>query len=321
MTLNSTSSTLAYFILGAYLHIGNLRYLYFMLTALLYIVIVLVNISLIVIICMNRSLHEPMYMFLCSLFVNELYGGSGLFPFLLTQILSDIHTVSASLCFLQIFVLYTYVNVQFSNLAVMSYDRYLAICCPLQYKTRMTPKKVCLLIIVLWLYSCVKCLITLSLNIHLKFCGNIIDSLHCHNYLIVKLSCSDTRVNNIYGLFTTNISILFPLFPIIFSYMKILHICFSGSKQTRQKAVSTCTPHLVSLLNFSFGCFFEIIQTRLDMNSVPSVLRIVLSLYFVIIQPLLNPIMYGLQMSKIRNTCKILCCYKMLTIHRDLTLT
>ncbi|XP_030255525.1 olfactory receptor 11A1-like [Sparus aurata] len=319
--LNSTSSTLSYFVLGAYLHVGNLRYLYFMLTALLYIVIVFVNISLIVVICMNRSLHEPMYMFLCSLFVNELYGSSGLFPFLLTQILSDIHTVSASFCFLQIFVLYTYVNVQFSNFAVISYDRYLAICCPLQYNTLMTPKKVFLLIIVLWLYSCVKCLITLSLNSHLKLCGNIMNSLYCHNYLIVKLSCSDTRWNNIYGLFGTAVSILVPLFPIIFSYMKILHICFSGSKQTRQKAVSTCTPHLVSLLNFSFGCFFEIIQTRLDMNSVPSVLRIVLSLYFVIIQPLLNPIMYGLQMSKIRNTCKILCCYKILTVHRDLTLT
>ncbi|KAM8769752.1 olfactory receptor 11A1-like [Acanthopagrus schlegelii] len=319
--LNSTSSTLSYFILGAYLHVGNLRYLYFMLTALLYIVIVFVNLLLIVVICMNRSLHEPMYMFLCSLFVNELYGSSGLFPFLLTQILSDIHTVSPSFCFLQIFCLYTYASIELCNFVVMSYDRYLAICCPLQYNTSMSLNKVFVFIIAVWLYSFVKFLITLSLALRLTLCGNILDSLYCRNSLIIKLACSDTRVNNIYGLFAFVLSVIVPLFPIIFSYMKILHICFSGSKQTRQKAVSTCTPHLVSLLNFSFGCFFEIIQTRLDMNSDPSVLRIVLSLYFVIIQPLLNPIMYGLQMSKIRNTCKILCCYKMLTIHRDLTLT
>ena len=319
--LNSTSSTSSYFVLAAYLHVGNLRYLYFTLTALLYIVIVFVNASLIVVICMNRSLHEPMYMFLCSLFVNELYGSSGLFPFLLTQILSDIHTVSASLCFLQVYCLYTYASIELCNLVIMSYDRYLAICCPLQYNTRMSLNKVFIFIVAVWLYSFVKFLITLSLALRLTLCGNILNSLYCRNYLIIKLACSDTRVNNIYGLFAVVLSVIVPLFPIIFSYMKILYICFSGSKQTRQKAVSTCKPHLVSLLNFSFGCFFEIIQTRLDMNSVPSVLRIVLSLYFVIIQPLLNPIMYGLQMSKIRNTCKLLCCYKILTVDRDLTLT
>ncbi|XP_034404973.1 olfactory receptor 11A1-like [Cyclopterus lumpus] len=311
------NSTLSYFILGAYEHVGNLKYLYFMLTAMLYIVIVIVNISLIVVICMNRSLHEPMYLFLCSLFVNELYGSSGLFPFLLVQILSDIHTVSAPLCFLQIFCLYTYAHVEFLNLAVMSYDRFLAICYPLQYNTHMTFNKAVIFIAVIWFYSFVKFLITLSLNIRLTFCGNIINSLICRNYLVVKLACSDTQVNNIYGLFGTVLTILVPLLPILFSYMRILKICFCGSKQTRQRAVSTCTPHLASLLNFSFGCFFEIIQSRFDMTNVPRLLRIILSLYFLIIQPLLNPIMFGLQMSKIRNTCKRILCYKMFTCRKD----
>ncbi|XP_073340696.1 olfactory receptor 51E1-like [Pagrus major] len=308
MVFNSTLSTSSYFILGGYLQVGNTRYLYFMLTAFLYIVMVVLNTSLIVVICMNRSLHEPMYMFLCSLFVNELYGSSGLFPSLLTQILFDIHTVSASFCFLQIFCLYSYANVEFTNLAVMSYDRYLAICCPLQYNTHMTFNKAVIFIVALWLYSFVKFLITLSLNIRLSLCGNIINSLYCQNYLVVKLACSDTKVNNIYGLFSTTVSIVVPLFPILFSYMKILKICFSGSKQTRQKAVSTCTPHLVSLLNFTCGCCFQIVQSRFDMTSVPSVLQIILSLYFLIIQPLLNPVMYGLQMSKIRKIYKHLFC-------------
>ncbi|XP_068588457.1 olfactory receptor 11A1-like [Cebidichthys violaceus] len=311
------NSTLSYFILGAYVHVGNVKYLYFMLTAMLYIIIAIVNISLIVVICMNRSLHEPMYLFLCSLFVNELYGSTGLFPFLLVQILSDIHTVSASLCFPQIYCLYTYASIEFCNLAVMSYDRYLAICYPLQYNTHMTFNKAVFFIAVLWFYSFVKFLITLSLNIRLTFCGNIMNSLYCSNYLVVKLACSDTEVNNIYGLFGIVLSILVPLLPILYSYMKILQICFSGSKQTRQRAVSTCTPHLASLLNFSFGCCFEIVQSRFDMTSVPRVLRIILSLYFLIIQPLLNPIMFGLQMSKIRNTCKRSFCFKMLTCYKD----
>ncbi|XP_039677197.1 olfactory receptor 11A1-like [Perca fluviatilis] len=298
------NSTLSYFILGAYVYVGTLRYFYFIITAILYILIVITNTSLIVVICMNRSLHEPMYLFLCSLFVNELYGSTGLFPFLLVQILSDIHTVSAPFCFLQIFCLYTYANVEFCNLAAMAYDRYLAICYPLQYNTCMTTNNVFTFIVVIWLYSFVKCLITLSLNIRLTMCGNVINSLVCRNYLIVKLACSDIQVNNINGLIGVVLSIFVPLLPILFSYMKILKICFSGSKQTRQKAVSTCTPHLASLLNFSFGCLFEILQSRFDMTSVPSVLLIILSLYFVIIQPLFNPVMYGMQMSKIRNTCK-----------------
>ncbi|XP_039987263.1 olfactory receptor 11A1-like [Xiphias gladius] len=311
------NSTLSYFILSTYINVGTFRFLYFMITALLYIFIVILNSSLIVVICMNRSLHEPMYLFLCSLFVNELYGSTGLFPFLLLQILSDIHTVSVPFCLLQIFCLYTYANVEFCNLAVMSYDRYLAICCPLQYNTRMTSNKVAVLIVVVWLYSFVKFLVTLSLNIRLPLCGNIINSLYCHNYLVVKLACSDTKVNNIYGLFGVVLTIVVPLLPILFSYTTILKVCFSGSKQTRQKAVSTCTPHLVSLLNFSFGCCFEILQSRFDMTGVPSVLRIILSLYFLIIQPLLNPIMYGMQMSKIRNTCKHVLCYKMLAGRSD----
>ncbi|XP_063762589.1 olfactory receptor 10A6-like [Eleginops maclovinus] len=307
------NSTLSYFLLSSYIHVGYLRYLYFMITALLYIVIVVANTALIVVICVNRSLHEPMYLFLCSLFVNELYGSTGLFPFLLLQILSDIHTVSAPLCFLQIFCLYTYANIEFCNLAVMSYDRYLAICYPLQYNTRMTSNKAAIFIILVWLYSFVKFLITLSLNLRLTLCGNTINGLYCNNYLVVKLACSDTQVNNIYGLFGTILTILVPLLPILFSYIRILRVCFSGSKQTRQKAVSTCTPHLVSLLNFSFGCGFESLQSRFDMSGVPSVLRIILSLYFPIMQPLMNPVMYGLQMSRIRNICKHVLCYKLLS--------
>ncbi|KAM6988005.1 olfactory receptor 4E2-like [Tautogolabrus adspersus] len=311
------NSTLHYFIFSTYMYVGSLKYLYFMLTAMLYMLIVFVNVFLIVLICMNRHLHEPMYIFLCSLFVNELYGSTGLFPLLLVQILSDVHTVSAPFCYLQIFCLYTYAQVEFCNLAVMSYDRYLAICCPLQYNTQMTFNRAVTFIAVIWIYSYVKFLITLFLSITLPLCGNIINSLYCHNYLVVKLACSDTQVNNFYRIFGTVLTVLVPLLPILFSYTKIFHVCFSGSKQTRRKAVSTCTPHLASLVNFSFGCMFEILQSRFNMASVPSIVRIILSLYFLLIQPLLNPVMYGMQLSRIRNTCKHLLCYKITASHRE----
>ncbi|XP_023009717.3 olfactory receptor 10J5-like [Maylandia zebra] len=300
----------SYFILGAYFDAGPTKYLFFLLLLSLYSLIICANVLLIVVICVNRSLHEPMYMFLCSLFVNELYGSTGLFPSLLVQILSDVHTVSAPLCFLQIFCLYSYGSVEFYNLAVMSYDRYLAICCPLQYNMRMTSSTVSVLIAVSWIYALLLVAVTVSLSSPLQLCGNIINKVYCDNYAIVKLACSDTTLNNIYGLISTAFTIFLPLTLIFFTYMRILKVCFSGSKQTRQKAVSTCTPHLASLLNFSFGACFEVLQSRFNMNTVPNILRILISLYWLICQPLFNPVLYGLKMSKIYDICKSLLYWK-----------
>ncbi|XP_018560381.1 olfactory receptor 11A1-like [Lates calcarifer] len=300
----NNSTYVSYFMLSAYFDTGLFKYLFFMIIMSLYILIICANVSLIVIICMNRSLHEPMYLFLCSLFVNELYGSTGLFPFLLLQILSDVHTVSVPFCFLQIFCLYTYANVQFCNLAIMSYDRYLAICYPLQYNTGMTLKKVATLIALTWLFPFVEVAVMICLTASLQLCGNIINKVYCDNYFIVNLACSDTTVNNIYGL-VYMFTIVAGLVTLIFyTYMRILKVCFSGSKQTRQKAFSTCTPHLASLLNFSFGCFFEVLQSRFNMSSVPNMLRILLSLYFLTCPPLLNAVLYGLNLSKIRVICK-----------------
>ncbi|XP_070761303.1 olfactory receptor 11A1-like [Enoplosus armatus] len=303
--INSTQ--VSYFTLAAYFDTGVFQYLFFMIVISLYVLIVSSNLLLIVVICMNRSLHEPMYLFLCSLFVNELYGSTGLFPFLLVQILSDVHTVSAPFCYLQIFSVYSYGGVEILTLAIMSYDRYIAICYPLQYNTRMTFNKVAIISALIWVYPFfVNAFTVLCLTVPLQLCGNIINKVYCDNYSIIKLACSDTTVNNIYGIVYMFTIIFGLILLILFSYIQILKICFSGSKQTRRKAVSTCMPHLASLLNFSFGAFFEIIQSRFNMNSVPNILRIFLSLYFLTCQPLFNPVMYGLRMSKIYMICKSL---------------
>ncbi|XP_029027624.1 olfactory receptor 11A1-like [Betta splendens] len=304
IVINSTQ--ISYFILAAYPNIGLLKYVYFMIIMILFVFIVGANMLLIVVICLNRSLHEPMYMFLCSLFVNELMGSSGLFPFLLLQILSDVHTVSVPFCFLQIFCIFSYVCAEFSNLAVMSYDRHLAICCPLQYNTQMTCRKAAVLIALAWFYAVFAIGSLISLIAPLQLCGNVINKVYCFNYSIVKLSCSETKINNIYGLIVTFVTVFVPLMSVFYTYTRILKVCFSGSKKTRQKALSTCTPHLVSLLNFCFGVCFEIVQSRFETEGAQSILLIVVSLYYLTCQPLLNPVMYGLKMSQIRKTCKSL---------------
>ncbi|XP_054452393.1 olfactory receptor 142-like [Anoplopoma fimbria] len=305
MMINSTQ--VSYFTFSAYFDTRIFKYLYFLIILTFYILIICSNVLLIAVICMNRSLHEPMYLFLCSLFVNELYGSTGLFPFLLVQILSDVHTVSAPLCFLQIFCLYSYGGVEFLTLAIMSYDRYLAICYPLHYHTRMTYNKIAVLTALIWLYPfLINTLFIAGLTVPLQLCSNIINKVYCDNYYVVKLACSDTTVNNIFGLSHLFTVILGLIIVILYSYMRILTVCFSGSKQTRQKAVSTCTPHLASLINFFCGAFFEMVQSRFNMKYLPNMLRIFLSLYWLICQPLLNPLLYGLKMSKIRIICRSL---------------
>ncbi|KAM9318558.1 olfactory receptor 11A1-like [Pholidichthys leucotaenia] len=303
--LITNSTKIPYFTLAAYIDSTHFDFLIFTILLLLYVLILCSNALLIVVICMSRSLHEPMYMFLGSLFVNELYGSTAVFPFLLVQILFDVHTVSVPLCFLQIFGIYTYANVEFCNLAVMSYDRYLAICYPLRYNSLMANSKTAILLSLTWLYPFLAVGVLISLSASLRLCGSIISKVYCDNYSIVKLACFDTTINNAYGLFYTAVTVCVVL-TIFYSYMRILKVCFSGSKQTRQKAVSTCAPHLASLLNFSCGCFFEIVQNRFDMKDTATLLRIFLSLYWLTCQPLFNPVLYGLNLTKICSICKII---------------
>ncbi|XP_020795039.2 olfactory receptor 6N1-like [Boleophthalmus pectinirostris] len=306
--LNSTP--VSYFVLGAFVDLGSLKYMMFVFLLLLYISIVVSNVLLVLVICVDRTLHEPMYLFLCPLFVNEVFGSSALYPLLLAQILEDVHVISTTMCFLQIFVLYSYGGIEFGTLAIMSYDRYLAICRPLQYNSIMTPCKIAALTTLTWFYSIFMNLIFVYVLTPLKLCGNFIPKVYCDNFWVVRLSCSDTLLRNVFGLVNSSCRAVGIVMLILYSYGRILHVCFNSSASTRRKALSTCTPHLISLLNFSCGGLFEIIQSRFNMNAVPMVLRVFLSLYWLSLQPLINPLVYGLKTSKIRLVIRTLLCPK-----------
>ncbi|XP_036379242.1 olfactory receptor 1-like [Megalops cyprinoides] len=298
------SSQVTFFILSAYDKIGQIKYFYFSIVMLLYVFIIVANSLLIIVIFADRNLHEPMYLFLCNLSVNGLYGSTALYPSLLVNMLSDIHEIPRAFCIIQIFCLYTYGSIEFSNLALMSYDRYVSICYPLEYHTIMTQGNVYICITCVWLFSICKFTVTLILSVRLKLCDNVIDKVYCDNYLMVKLACSDTTLNNAYGMTNMFVSVALPVVLIFYSYSKVMKICLRSSRESQIKALNTCMPHLVSLLNFSFGSFFELVQTRFDMTHVPSVVRSILSVYFILFPPLLNPIIYGIKTEKIRKAFK-----------------
>ncbi|PWA15459.1 hypothetical protein CCH79_00021061, partial [Gambusia affinis] len=126
----------------------------------------------------------------------------------------------------------------------------------------MQMSKVSRLVVFSWFIPLLNIIVMISLNLSSGLCGNVIDRVFCVNYNVTKLLCSGATASNVYGLVYTFSVLLSLAALILYTYLKILKVCFSGSKQTRQKAVSTCLPHLASVLNFSFGSFFEILQSR-----------------------------------------------------------
>ncbi|XP_035291193.1 olfactory receptor 142-like [Anguilla anguilla] len=298
------SSEVTFFILAAYGDLGKMKYFYFSFVLLLNLTIIFANITLISLIFVDRSLHEPMYVFIGNLFINELYGSTALFPMLLLHTLSDTHKISRAFCVLQVFCLHTYGLIELCNFAVMAYDRYLAICHPLHYSSRMSYCKVYSLVVFIWVFSFIRFTVTLSIQLRLPLCGNIIHKVCCDNYSVVKLSCIDTTVNNIYGLFGTFLSVAVPLIPILYSYAKILRVCFKSPKEAQVKALNTCVPQVILLVNFAVSGAFEVVQNRFDMTHVPQFTRNALTVYLLACPQLLNPIMYGVRLTKIRTALK-----------------
>ncbi|XP_061105419.1 olfactory receptor 1496-like [Conger conger] len=204
MVRNNTHVT--FLILTAYDDLGKMKYFYFSLLLFLYLTIIFANTTVISLIFLDSSLHEPMYLFLCNLFVNELFGSTAFFPVVLFLVLSDTHEISRIYCSLQVLCLYSYGTTEIYNLAFMSYDRYLSICHPLHYSSRMNPCKVYALILFTWFFSLIKCAVVVALQLRLPLCGNIIHKLYCTNYGLVKYSCIDATINNIYGVFSSTLN-------------------------------------------------------------------------------------------------------------------
>lgn len=300
------STQIVSFVLSMYGDMGHLKYLYFTLAMLFYLSVIVANTVLIVIIYADRNLHEPMYLFLCSLFVNEIYGSTSMLPCLMVQILSETHEIHVFYCFIQIFNIHTYVAVEFGTLTIMAYDRYVSICKPLHYNIIITKRKVQKVILAIWMISFVEVGVLLSFTIRLKLCGTVINKVFCTHHLVAELSCSSGRTVSlihdlVFGLIFTVVA---PVSFISFTYAKILAVCLKSSKETKMKALDTCTPHLLSLISFVFACFYNLMTQRFNMLSIPYPLFVFLSIFVMVVQPLQNPVMYGLKLSKMRHACK-----------------
>lgn len=302
----TNSSIVSSVVLEVLYRMDDLKYLYFMIFFVLYMFVLFANTTLIFIIITEKALHKPMYVFLCNLAVNGIYGGTALLPSLMGTLMSPSHEVSLACCKAQTYFLHTYAIIEFTILSVMSYDRYVAICYPLQYHSIMTITRVYKLIAFSWGYPLVAFALFFILTLRLTICRNIIGRVYCSNYSLVKLSCDDTNVVSAIGLLFVVVYSFPQLAMTLYSYGHILKICFTATKKSKIKALKTCTPHLFAILNYSVGCFFEIVQSRFDTSYLPFETQIVMSLYFLIFPPILNPAIYGLSVQALRaNICRL----------------
>ncbi|XP_039516115.1 olfactory receptor 6N1-like [Pimephales promelas] len=274
------------------------RFVFFSLTALYYPLIVLCNATIIYTVISHKKLHEPMYVFICNLCVTGLFGTAGFYPKFMYDLLSQYHVISYAGCLIQIFVIYSSILCDVSTLTVMAYDRYVAICRPLEYHSVMTNRRVLECILFCWLppFFCVCVIIVLTSR--LTLCGSIIEKIYCENWSVVKLSCFSTTVNNVIG-YVIILTYFGHAILIFCSYIYLVKKC-RKSIEGRQKFMQTCVPHLLALLNVTVALLFDVLYTRYGSKSLLQDLRNFMAMEFLLIPPILNPLIYGLNLTRLR---------------------
>ncbi|XP_069828830.1 olfactory receptor 52K2-like [Dendropsophus ebraccatus] len=270
-----------------------------------YLISVIGNVTLLVIIRIDRSLHKPMYIFLCMLSSIDLALTNTTTPKLLSILWFHSQEIYFEACLVQMFCIHSFAMMESSILLAMAFDRYLAICHPLRYTSLLTNR----LVSVIGLSSVGRGIVMgVPLPIlfqRLSLCDhNVIQHSFCDHIAVVKLACSDATVNSIYGLAVALLIAATDLILIICSYVLILRAVFNlASTEARSKALSTCASHFCAMLAFYATVVLSSVVQRFG-KTVPAYIVILLANIYLMFPPLINPIVYGANTRQIRNRIK-----------------
>ncbi|KAM9318742.1 olfactory receptor 52L1-like [Pholidichthys leucotaenia] len=271
----------------------------FLFATLSYMIILFCNLTLILTIVLNKSLHQPMYLILLNLPVADLIGSSAFFPQVIREILRNSGTIQYSRCVAQAFFLHIYAAGTVFSLSAMAYDRYIAICHPLQYNTVMNNGHIMRIITLVWMSCLLLIGVLFVLLLRLPRCRSVITGPYCDNPTLLTLVCADTTINNIYGLFMVAVSQVISNGMVLYTYLRILIACFKSKRtDTKAKALQTCATHLTVFLLLECLGLFTIISYRLQ--HVSPHLRRFMGVSTLIFPPTLNPVIYGLKTKDIR---------------------
>uniref|UniRef100_A0A8C3T202 Olfactory receptor n=1 Tax=Chelydra serpentina TaxID=8475 RepID=A0A8C3T202_CHESE len=270
---------------------------------LIYCITLVANGGMILLITIDPQLHTPMYFFLSNLSFCDLCLSSIISPKMLLNFLAERKSISYTACAVQISLYIVFTDVECLLLAVMAYDRYVAICNPLLYAVTMSRQLCKQLVSGVYAVGVVNSIIYTCLTFRLSFCmSNIINHFCCDVPPLLVLSCSDTRINEIVTLVLMCCFSMISFVPVLLSYIYIISTILQiRSAEGRHKAFSTCSFHLTAVVLFYGTVLFMYLRPTssysLDTDKVASV-------FYTLVIPMLNPLIYSLRNTEVKDALR-----------------
>ncbi|XP_021482479.1 olfactory receptor 8G17-like [Meriones unguiculatus] len=269
----------------------------------IYLFTVLGNLGMIILILLSSYLHTPMYFFLSSLSCIDLCQSTVIIPKMLVNFVMEKNDISYPECMTQLYFFLLFAISECYMLAAMAYDRYAAICSPLLYRITMSQQACLSLVLGVYIIGVVCASAHIGCMFRIHFCRfDLINHYFCDLISVLKLSCSSVFVNELMILIFSGINILAPTLTILSSYafiiISILHI---KSTEGRTKAFSTCSSHISAVAVFYGSAAFMYLNpsssSSMDEGKVSSI-------FYTIIVPMLNPLIYSLRNKDVNNALK-----------------
>ncbi|XP_069618673.1 olfactory receptor 5G3-like [Ranitomeya imitator] len=274
------------------------KFLLFILFFFCYLIILAGNLLIIVLVSTNHNLNIPMFFFLKHLAVADILSTTTTVPMMLNIILYDMKEVPVRICIFQLQMVVLFGFIPIILLTIMSYDRYLAICSPMRYNSIMQPHVCFKMVLGSWFFNFV-----LSIEMiffwQLEFCGNnVIDHFFCDFRILLELTTSDTYLLTLADSVTSIIGGIIPFALILISYLSIFFIIMTlSSTSGLLKAFSTCGSHLTTVCIYYGTLFIIYVPTSNDKSLSANKF---LSLLYIVVSPMMNPIIYSLRNQEIR---------------------
>ena len=292
MASGNESSTVKEFILLGLTQQPELQLPLFVLFLGIYVVSMVGNLGLIVLIVLNPHLHPPMYYFLFNLSFIDFCYSSVITPKMLVSFVKQ-NIISHAECMTQLFFFAFFVIDECCILTAMAYDRYVAICKPLLYKVTMSYQVCFMMTMSVYTMGLVGAIAHTICMLRLPFCANIINHYMCDIPPLLKLSCTNTSINELVVFIVVGVNVIGPTLIIFTSYTLIIsNISHIRSTEGRSKAVSTCSSHIIAVSIF-FGASAFMYLKPSPVGSVGE--DKVSTVFYTIVGPMLNPFIYSLR--------------------------
>nr|XP_020750276.1 olfactory receptor 5B2-like [Odocoileus virginianus texanus] len=275
----------------------------FMMFTLIYMITVVGNLGMITLILLDPHLHTPMYFFLSNLSLVDFGYSSAVTPNVIAGFLTGNKVISYNSCAAQMFFFIVFGTGESYLLASMAYDRYAAVCKPLHYATTMTKSRCACLVIGSYACGVLNASVNVGDNFSLSFCrSNVVNHFFCDVPAVMILSCSDKRISELVLVYINTFHVVFALMIIFISYLLIfITILKMHSAEGYHKALSTCASHFTAISIFYGTVIFMYLQPTsshaMDTDKMASV-------FYAMIIPMLNPVVYSLRNKEVKNAFK-----------------